>query len=62
MTAPVGKEQTIDISQLVQLPIPQLNNIGQQLEQEVEYIGNSLATLKQLQSTVLFIIPLEVVG
>jgi len=38
--------QTID---LAQLPPQQLNQLSQQLEQEIEYLGNSLSTLKTLQ-------------
>merc|ERR1712038_746335 len=38
--------QTIDISQL---PLPQLQQLNQQLEQEIEFLGNSLSQLKALQ-------------
>merc|ERR1712004_629195 len=39
--------QSIDISQL---PLPQLNSLNQQLEQEIEFLGNSLSQLKTLQA------------
>ncbi|XP_033732039.1 prefoldin subunit 5-like [Pecten maximus] len=41
-----GKQQQIDVSQL---PAPQLNQLTQQLDQEIEFFSNSLNQLKLAQ-------------